>query len=426
MKQYANFEEFEQSDEYRSGEPVYHQFADGTSYERDANGDQFWYKDGRLHRYGDRPAAMYADGSQYWYKDGKHHRDGNLPAVILASGTQWWYKNDQPHREGDLPAVIWADGNQEWYKDGVEYTPQKQYTNFAEFEQSDECKLGKPVQVKFADGTGYSRYSDGDQFWYKNGKRHRDGDLPAVIWANGNQYWYKDGKLHRDGDLPAVIHAKRSQYWYKDGVQYTPKKQYANFKEFEKSDEYKLGAPVEVKFADGIGYKRNTRGDQFWYKNGKLHRDGDLPAVIYATGDQLWYKNGKLHRDGDLPAAIYADGSQFYYKNSMYYTPEIQILENQEDVDNIINNFQFDKVEKVMKALNWEWIDVGIPSIEQLREKARSLLIEAKKYVTTSDKFESEYHVAVCGFTVDAHKIGNSDKVYLRLAFEVDEWDNYE
>jgi hypothetical protein len=203
-------------------------------------------------------------------------------------------------------------------------------------------------------------------------------------------------------------------------------KQYTNFEEYEQSAEFKLGEPVEVKFADGTGYKRATIGDQYWFKDGKLHRDGDRPAVICANGNRYWYKDGKLHRDGDRPAAMYADGSQFYYKNGMYYTPEIEILENQEDVDNIINNFQFDRVEKVMKVLNWEWIDAGIPSIEQIRDKARSLLIEAKRYVSTSTKFESEYRVSICGFTVDAHKVGNSDKVYLRLAFEVAEWDNYD
>jgi hypothetical protein len=55
--------------------------------------------------------------------------------------------------------------------------------------------------------------SNGDQYWYKEGKRHRDGDLPAVIYSDGNQHWYKEGKLHRDGDLPAVILSDGSQWW---------------------------------------------------------------------------------------------------------------------------------------------------------------------------------------------------------------------
>lgn len=33
-------------------------------------------------------------------------------------------------------------------------------------------------------------------------------------------------------------------------------------------------------------------GDQFWYKNNKLHRD-KKPAIIYATGKQKWYINDK-------------------------------------------------------------------------------------------------------------------------------------
>jgi hypothetical protein len=34
---------------------------------------------------------------------------------------------------------------------------------------------------------------EGSQCWYKNGLKHRDGDLPAVIYFNGVQQWYKNG-----------------------------------------------------------------------------------------------------------------------------------------------------------------------------------------------------------------------------------------
>ena len=49
--------------------------------------------------------------------------------------------------------------------------------------------------------------------WYKNGKRHRDGDEPALI--NGNyKGWYKNGEYHRDGDKPAVIFPNfKVEYW---------------------------------------------------------------------------------------------------------------------------------------------------------------------------------------------------------------------
>jgi antitoxin component YwqK of YwqJK toxin-antitoxin module len=52
-----------------------------------------------------------------------------------------------------------------------------------------------------------------------------------------------------------------------------------------------------------------------YYLCGKIHREGDLPAVVWTNGTQLWYKNGKRHREGDLPAIIWADGTSEWYKN---------------------------------------------------------------------------------------------------------------
>lgn len=55
--------------------------------------------------------------------------------------------------------------------------------------------------------------------------------------------------------------------------------------------------------------------ERLWHKNGKLHRDGGLPAfireetikypgtdvVVYRRLIQEWYRNGLMSRDGDLP-----------------------------------------------------------------------------------------------------------------------------
>lgn len=49
--------------------------------------------------------------------------------------------------------------------------------------------------------------------WIKNGKLHRDDDLPAVIWADGSQFWYKDGKCT---GTATVIHATGSHKWFRD------------------------------------------------------------------------------------------------------------------------------------------------------------------------------------------------------------------
>jgi uncharacterized protein CbrC (UPF0167 family) len=141
---------------------------------RGANGYREWYKDGKLHRAGDKPAIEYADGSRAWYKDGLRHRDGDLPAVEWASGDREWWKNGKRHRAGDKPAIERADGY---------------------------------------------------RFWYKDGKLHRAGDKPAIERADGYRAWYKDGKLHRAGDKPAIERADGYRAWYKNGVEYTPKSQ---------------------------------------------------------------------------------------------------------------------------------------------------------------------------------------------------------
>lgn len=73
------------------------------------------------------------------------------------------------------------------------------------------------------------------------GGLHRDGDLPAIEYADGSRKWYQHGALHRDGDKPAV------------------------------------------EMADG------TRK---WYVDGKAHREGG-PAVILPGGRELWYNNGR-------------------------------------------------------------------------------------------------------------------------------------
>jgi len=57
-----------------------------------ADGDKFWYLNGKLHRE-DGPAIEYADGDKsWWYLNGKLHREDG-PAIEYASGSKYWYLN---------------------------------------------------------------------------------------------------------------------------------------------------------------------------------------------------------------------------------------------------------------------------------------------------------------------------------------------
>jgi len=54
------------------------------------------------------------------------------------------------------------------------------------------------------------------------------------------------------------------------------------------------------------------------YKNGVIHRDDDLPAVLHKNGTLFWLKDGKTHRKGG-PAVLFKDGeTQWYQKNKLH------------------------------------------------------------------------------------------------------------
>jgi antitoxin component YwqK of YwqJK toxin-antitoxin module len=80
-----------------------------------------------------------------------------------------------------------------------------------------------------------------------------------------------------------------------------------------------------------IYYINNKTHLSVWYKNGKLHRDGDLPAYIkyFTTGNvyiKQWFQNDKSHRDEDKPAIISYDKegnimSEEWYQNDKLHRP---------------------------------------------------------------------------------------------------------
>lgn len=85
--------------------------------------------------------------------------------------------------------------------------------------------------------------------YYKNGKKHRNDDKPAVISFPNCYEYYKEGLLYGDGDNPAVLEDRFSKY----------------------------------------------------YKEGLLRRDGDLPAIIHKNGSVEYYKYGIPYRIEGLP-----------------------------------------------------------------------------------------------------------------------------
>lgn len=72
----------------------------------------------------------------------------------------------------------------------------------------------------------------------------------------------------------------------------------------------------------------------------------------------------------------------------------------QEQIDEIMDNFDFEKVHKMMMAVNWKWANkeslYSVPTVSELRTCARRLL-----YRTTD---EGIYACGTGGFNVIADK----------------------
>lgn len=70
-----------------------------------------------------------------------------------------------------------------------------------------------------------------------------------------------------------------------------------------------------------------SNGTVEYYKDDKLHRDNDLPAVINADGYKFWYNNGELHRESN-PAIMGPEGDKAYYVEGKLHNEEGPALIN--------------------------------------------------------------------------------------------------
>jgi hypothetical protein len=93
-------------------------------------------------------------------------------------------------------------------------------------------------------------------------------------------------------------------------------------------------------------------------------------------------------------------------------------ISKQELIDEILDQFDFDKVKQVMDALQWEWsMESGshVPDIPEMRKLARRLLKQV------AGKSPYDYYAATGGFCVEKDADG-----FLELRFEVTSWNTWD
>tara|TARA_R110000822_G_scaffold137410_1_gene274931 strand:- start:2411 stop:2704 length:294 start_codon:yes stop_codon:yes gene_type:complete len=94
-----------------------------------------------------------------------------------------------------------------------------------------------------------------------------------------------------------------------------------------------------------------------------------------------------------------------------------------ETIENILDEFDFHRVQKVMKALDWRWYGTEdvFPSVADLRRQARSLLEDVYHHSDTT------CITMGCGGFEATRLMGVGDlNKYLSLKFVVEEGNNHE
>lgn len=249
----------------------------------------------------------------------------------------------------DGPAIIWADGTREWVVNGQHHRED-----------------GPAIEQKVKSGWGS---------WYKHGKLHRlDGPAEIFCLREGDQYltyknWFKEGQLHREDGPAAIIENQEgdvvARQYFKDGLEYDftgleeenmKERYFYQLDENVDSEEMALSLAAE-ELSDAIDVNMNLlhvldvngkpallacnmeafeedvfQEDDQWYINGApyaadkaelngnllIHRENDMPAILYADGHLEWLCRGQLHRING-PAVIDNDGSVEWHVEGMLH-----------------------------------------------------------------------------------------------------------
>jgi hypothetical protein len=96
-------------------------------------------------------------------------------------------------------------------------------------------------------------------------------------------------------------------------------------------------------------------------------------------------------------------------------------------IDDILDEFDFNKVHKAMEALDWRWVGTGVPTIDELRNGAHHLLRGAAN--SRLYEFKNEHWLegivnSTGGFQATAYCNESKSKIIrLDLKFVLTEWD---
>ena len=93
----------------------------------------------------------------------------------------------------------------------------------------------------------------------------------------------------------------------------------------------------------------------------------------------------------------------------------------QEKIDEVMDYFDFDKVAKTMRFLNWNWIIDGIPDSPKIRQQTRLLMNDCYTRLIASGT--DEMTISTGGIKVTCYII--KEKPEFDVSFELAQWSTY-
>lgn len=117
------------------------------------------------------------------------------------------------------------------------------------------------------------------------------------------------------GEITGIFESTLSDGQEFSDKKLSPKRSFCEFKDYQIDDDYETDCGPDKKYRantdDLYTVRTKLDGTKIWYKNDKIHRDNDEPAIITSEGKTIWYIDGDIHRDNDLPAMVYSNGKKF-------------------------------------------------------------------------------------------------------------------
>lgn len=177
---------------------------------------------GDIHSVNDEPAFI-TDHKRLWCSHNRISR-ATLPAVIFMDGTQIWI-HEGKLRMG-LPYSISGNGSQKFSLSGDTIFRDRVYDEPTEFATSKRMTIdengcrwwGNELYVSHRDVLpAFISAIYNMQWWYQNGKEHREYGLPFSINMDGSQGWTGENGRLTDA---AVVEIRRGWFdeWHERGL----------------------------------------------------------------------------------------------------------------------------------------------------------------------------------------------------------------